>query len=127
MEFGEAISSGFRNYVTFQGRASRSEYWFWVLFAFLLGIVTATFDYFVFPGSDLSPTNTLTGLALFLPGLAVAARRLHDIDRTAWWLLLALTLIGTILLVIWACFKGTLGPNRFGPDPLAGEAMLART
>jgi uncharacterized membrane protein YhaH (DUF805 family) len=56
-----------------------------------------------------------------LPGLAVAARRLHDIDRTAWWLLILLTGIGAILLVIWYCFKGTPGPNRFGPDPLASH------
>jgi uncharacterized membrane protein YhaH (DUF805 family) len=50
----------------------------------------------------------------------MAIRRLHDIDRTGWWVLLALTLIGAILLIVWACFKGTDGPNRFGPDPLAG-------
>jgi len=125
MEFGEAISNGFRNYATFEGRASRSEYWYWVLFVFIVSIVTATFDYFAFPGNDFSPTNSLASLALLLPGLAVSARRLHDIDRTAWWLLLALTLIGTILLVIWACFKGTNGPNRYGPDPLAGQAALA--
>jgi uncharacterized membrane protein YhaH (DUF805 family) len=52
--------------------------------------------------------------------LAVSARRLHDLDRTAWWLLLLLTGIGIILLIIWYCMRGTSGPNRFGPDPLAG-------
>jgi uncharacterized membrane protein YhaH (DUF805 family) len=58
-------------------------------------------------------------LVLLLPGLAVSARRLHDLDRTAWWLLLLLTGIGVILLIIWDCMRGTQGPNRFGPDPLA--------
>jgi uncharacterized membrane protein YhaH (DUF805 family) len=55
---------------------------------------------------------------LFLPGLAMAARRLHD-DRTAWWLLITLTIIGVVLLLIWACTKGTTGSNRFDTDPLA--------
>ena len=125
MEFGEAISNGFRNYVTFEGRASRSEYWYWVLFTVIVGAVTATLDYVAFPGNDYSPTNSLASLALLLPSLAVLARRLHDLDRTAWWLLLLLTGIGTILLVIWACFRGTAGPNRYGPDPLAGQVGLA--
>ena len=125
MEFGEAISNGFRNYVTFAGRASRSEYWYWVLFTFIVGVVTATLDYVAFPGSDYSPTNSLASLALLLPSFAVLARRLHDIDRTAWWLLLLLTGIGTILLVIWACFRGTAGPNQYGSDPLAGQVGLA--
>jgi uncharacterized membrane protein YhaH (DUF805 family) len=61
---------------------------------------------------------TLSSLALFLPSLAVSARRLHDLDRTAWWLLLVLTGIGIIVLIVWDCMKGTAGSNRFGPDPL---------
>jgi uncharacterized membrane protein YhaH (DUF805 family) len=64
-------------------------------------------------------TNPVFSLATLLPSLAVAARRLHDTDRTAWWLLLALTGIGIFVLLVWFCFKGTPGPNRFGPDPLA--------
>ena len=119
MNFGQAIKSGFSHYVTFSGRASRSEYWFWVLFAALGGLVTAMLDAAIFgynPG--VSPLNGIFGLVIFLPGLAVAARRLHDTDRTAWWLLLALTGIGAILLIVWFCFKGTPGPNRFGDKPL---------
>jgi uncharacterized membrane protein YhaH (DUF805 family) len=61
----------------------------------------------------------VVSLALMLPGIAVSARRLHDLDRTAWWLLIALTGIGVILLLIWDCMKGTTGSNRFGVDPLA--------
>ena len=115
MGFGEAISSGFSNYVRFEGRASRSEFWYWVLFAFLVGVVTQIIDAVI--GMPL--TNAIAGLGLLLPNLAVGARRLHDLDRTAWWLLLILTGIGAILLIIWDCMKGTDGPNRFGPDPLA--------
>jgi uncharacterized membrane protein YhaH (DUF805 family) len=62
--------------------------------------------------------QTIVGLALLLPGLAVSIRRLHDLDRTGWWILIALTGIGAILLIIWYVMKGTDGPNRFGPDPL---------
>ncbi len=57
---------------------------------------------------------------MFLPSLAVSVRRLHDRDYSGWWILLAFTGIGYILLIIWYCMRGTAGPNRFGPDPLAG-------
>jgi uncharacterized membrane protein YhaH (DUF805 family) len=118
MTFVEAIKSGFSHYVTFSGRASRSEYWFWFLFAVLGGLVTATLDAAIFGfHAGASPLNGIFSLIIFLPGLAVAARRIHDIDRTAWWLLLLLTGIGAILLIVWFCFKGTPGPNRFGDEP----------
>ena len=122
MGFTEAISSGFRNYVNFSGRASRSEYWFWTLFTIIVSIVTALIDLALFRDSGISPLNSLASLGMFLPSLAVAARRLHDIDRTAWWLLLLLTGIGIIVLIIFYCLRGTSGPNRFGQDPLAGHA-----
>jgi uncharacterized membrane protein YhaH (DUF805 family) len=123
MDFMQAIQAGFRNYVNFSDRASRSEYWFWVLFVILVSIVTGILDALIFPGNYVSPINTLANLALFLPGLSVGIRRLHDIDRTGWWVLLAFTIIGVIVLLIWACTKGTPGPNRFGSDPLAGTAI----
>jgi len=119
MNFGQAIASGFKKYVDFTGRAARSEFWYWTLFAFLASIVAAFIDGAAGLG-DVSPVQSIVGLVLLLPGLAVSARRLHDLDRTAWWLLLLLTGIGIILLIIWDCMRGTQGPNRFGPDPLAG-------
>jgi uncharacterized membrane protein YhaH (DUF805 family) len=121
MGFTQAIASGFQNYVGFSGRACRSEYWYWVLFTIIGGIILAIVDHIVFPDSSVSPLNALFNLACFLPSFAIAFRRLHDIDRTGWWWLIALTVIGLILLIIWACMKGTTGPNRFGPDPLAGQ------
>jgi uncharacterized membrane protein YhaH (DUF805 family) len=121
MTFGQAISSGFQNYVNFTGRAARSQFWYWVLFAVLASIVASLIDFALFPRSYLSPINTLVGLALFLPGLAVSVRRLHDTDRTGWWLLLLfIPLIGTIILLVWFCAAGSPGPNRFGSAPLAG-------
>ena len=118
MNFGEAIVAGFRNYVTFSGRAVRSEYWYWVLFAVLAGMVTAVLDRSIFPDSDGSPLNTVAGLIMLLPGLAIGIRRLHDIDRSGWWVVIALTLIGVVVLIYWACQPGTSGPNRFGPQPM---------
>ena len=119
MNFPEAIRSGFRKYATFSGRAVRSEYWFWALFTAVGLTATALLDSAIFgyhPGP--TPFKVLFEVATLLPSLAVAARRLHDTDRTAWWLLLFLTVIGAIALIVWYCEKGTPGPNRFGPDPL---------
>jgi len=121
MNFGQAIASGFQNYVNFSDRAPRSEFWYWTLFAVLASIVSAFIDRMLFDDWAMSPFNSAVGLALFLPGLAVSVRRLHDLDRTGWWVLLVFTVIGTILLIIWNCMRGTAGPNRFGPDPLAGQ------
>jgi uncharacterized membrane protein YhaH (DUF805 family) len=118
MNFQQAIASGFRNYVTFAGRASRSEYWFWTLFAILVGAAAAILDAALFPGLDARPIHSLASLALFLPGLSVSVRRFHDLDRTGWWLLILLTVIGIIVVLIWFCLRGTTGPNRYGSDPL---------
>lgn len=115
MNFGQAITSGFSNYVKFSGRAIRSEYWYWVLFTILGSIVAGIIDFAL----GLSVISSLFALATILPSLAVAIRRLHDLDRTGWWVLLFLIpLIGAIILIIWFCSRGTVGPNRFGPDPL---------
>lgn len=121
MNFGQAIASGFRNYVTFSGRAARSEYWYWVLFTVIVSIATMMLDRAAFPDSDYSPLNAVFNLATILPSLAVGARRLHDIGRTGWWLLIALTLIGIILLIIWDCRKSDSGPNAYGPQPAASS------
>jgi uncharacterized membrane protein YhaH (DUF805 family) len=120
MTFFEAIASGFSNYVNFSGRAVRSEYWYWFLFSLICGIVTVILDVVLFPDNALSPLNALFNLFTFLPSLAVGARRLHDIDRTGWWLLIMLTIIGLIVLIVWFCQKSDPGPNRFGPPRFAG-------
>ena len=119
MNFTQAISSGFNNYVNFAGRAARSEFWYWALFAALASLAGELIDLALFTSSTFTPVQTLVNLALFLPGLAVSVRRLHDLDRTGWWLLLIFTVIGIIVLLVWDCMRGTVGPNRFGPDPLA--------
>jgi uncharacterized membrane protein YhaH (DUF805 family) len=124
MGFKDAISSGFRNYIGFRGRAARSEYWYWVLFLVLLQIVAWLIDMtlFGFNTTGVNPIGVLVSLATLLPGIALSVRRLHDVDRLGWWVLLGLIpVIGWIVLIYWACLRGTVGANRFGPDPLEGK------
>lgn len=124
MGFTDAIKIGFQKYIGFSGRAARSEYWYWVLFVVLVQIVAWLIDMtlFGFNTTGVNPIGALASLALFLPGLAVSIRRLHDIDRVGWWVLLALIpIVGAIVLIYWACLRGTVGANRFGPDPLEGK------
>jgi uncharacterized membrane protein YhaH (DUF805 family) len=124
MGFTDAIKTGFQKYIGFSGRAARSEYWYWVLFVILVQIVAWLIDMtlFGFNTTGVNPIGALASLALLLPGLAVSIRRLHDIDRVGWWIFLALIpIVGAIVLIYWACLRGTVGENRFGPDPLAGK------
>jgi uncharacterized membrane protein YhaH (DUF805 family) len=117
MNFPDAVKSVLTKYATFSGRAPRSEYWFWILFTFIAGIVLAIIDSAVF-GADAAVLGSIFKLATLVPGIAVAARRLHDVNRSGWWMLIAFTIIGIIPLIIWNCSKGTAGENRFGSDPL---------
>jgi uncharacterized membrane protein YhaH (DUF805 family) len=124
MTFGEAVASCFRNYANSAGRAPRSEYWYWTLFELLVSIPGWVIDATLFPAAELLSVSTVIGVALFLPSVAVSIRRLHDIDRSGWWVLLAFTIVGIIPLIYWACLRGSPGPNRFGPDPLERREPL---
>jgi uncharacterized membrane protein YhaH (DUF805 family) len=129
----------FAKYATFSGRASRSEYWYFVLFASLVGLVTGIADVIVFGVDvDTGPINSIASLALLLPGLSVAVRRLHDTDRSGWWIgavfafsfLLPLTIaslggefigatailivIAWLIIFVFMIQRGTPGANRFG-------------
>jgi uncharacterized membrane protein YhaH (DUF805 family) len=125
-----AIKSGFKRWNDFSGRSSRSELWFWILFIVAVNFVLGLIDRHVF-GADIAgyaPKHHITALIFALvaliPGLAVRFRRLHDLNKTAWWLLLWLVpIVGWIVLLVWDCTRGTPGPNRFGPDPLAAEPI----
>ncbi len=103
----------------FSGRATRSEYWFWILFTVILSIVAAALDGVIGTGGIL---YLISALVIFLPSLAVLFRRLHDTDRKAWWILIYLVpVIGVIVILVFTVIKGTEGENRFGPDPLQGS------
>ena len=117
MGFGDAVKLGFANYVNFSGRASRSEYWYWYLFGLIGVLATDLIDNVVIGRLLIAPIFVL---ALILPSFSVAVRRFHDLDRSGWWILLALIpMVGHIIVAIWFCFKGTDGPNRFGADRLS--------
>jgi len=126
MTFLQAIKSGYANYVTFSGRAIRSEYWYFVLFTLIAVVATETLDVAIFSYDfpSAGPLNKIFNLVTFLPSLGLCIRRLHDIDRTGWWALIAFTFVGAFLLIYWACVQGTDGPNRFGPDRLAANGQF---
>jgi uncharacterized membrane protein YhaH (DUF805 family) len=126
MDFSAAIKSGFDNYIIFSARAALSEYWYWQLLMVLVAIAAGLIDLAIFGDSSPINTNTIAGLALFLPTWAVTIRRLHDLDRSGWWSLLMLVpLIGWFWLLFWFCTRGTVGSNRFGPDPLQDTTSAA--
>jgi len=113
MGFQEAIASCFSQYVGFQGRAVRSEYWFWVLFCVIVSVVFQVLAMII--GNTAAVLSGLFSLATLLPGLAVGARRLHDTDRSGWLLLLAfIPIIGWLILLYFFVQPGTQGPNKFG-------------
>ena len=124
MGFGQAIAAGFTNYFNFKDRSTRSAYWYFILFLFLASIVTAVADLALFEPKfepkTVGPINGIFSLATFIPSLALAVRRLHDIDRSGWWVLLGLIpIIGWIILIVWACQPTAPQPNRYGPPPAA--------
>ena len=118
MNFVQAIRSGFVNYFNFSGRACRSEYWFWVLFLVLADIAVDIADSLIFGDATYAPINLIFNLGVAIPGTAVSVRRLHDIDKTGWWSLLLLTVVGLFVLIYWALKPGDEGENRFGNNPL---------
>lgn len=117
MEFFPAVKSAYSHYAAFEGRASRSEFWWFALFNFVASIVVGAID----GGIGSYPLlYSLFSLANLLPGLGLGVRRLHDINKSGWYyLLILIPLIGVIILFIWSCTKGTSGTNRFGENPLA--------
>ncbi|MEV4539821.1 DUF805 domain-containing protein [Asanoa sp. NPDC049518] len=128
MSFTDSIKAVLTNYVGFSGRARRSEYWWFVVFTIILNVIGKILDSVLFDTS-MSGTGIIGGLitlALFLPGLAVAVRRLHDTDRSGWWVLLALIpLIGAIVLLVFMAADSKPGTNRFGPNPKEQGAVAA--
>ncbi len=130
MGITEAIRSGFDNYVNFNGRASRSAYWWWVLFGVLVSLVTRLLDGLI--GSNIVRSNqygtevsfgiisSLAGLALLLPSIAVLVRRLHDTDRSGWWYwMIIIPVIGWLVLIFFLASAGSPGDNRFGSPSAA--------
>jgi uncharacterized membrane protein YhaH (DUF805 family) len=111
-----------RRYAEFSGRSQRKEYWMFFLFQIIvvvvLGIIEGVLGLSGMVAGAYGPLTLLFWLAVLVPGIAVGIRRLHDTDRSGWWLLLAFVpLVGAIVLLVFFVSDGTHGPNRFGPDP----------
>jgi uncharacterized membrane protein YhaH (DUF805 family) len=115
--FGESISLALKNAFVYQGRASRSAYWWFVLFAAIIYLVIDVVA-LVAAGSSLGTRVALDlvfTVAWLIFGLALAVRRLHDIDRSGFWLFLGFVpFVGGIVLLVFSLLPGTRGPNRFG-------------
>ncbi|MGH8178250.1 MAG: DUF805 domain-containing protein [Steroidobacter sp.] len=115
-----------KKYAEFTGRARRTEFWMYQLFNILIFIGLAIIETTIGMGGGMSGVGILTGLyslAVLVPGLAVAVRRLHDTDRSGWWLLLLfIPLIGAIVLLVFFILDSSPAENRHGPSPKAVAA-----
>ena len=115
----ESVSTVLHKYATFDGRASRSEYWWWALFLIVLDVVLAVILAAISPKALI--LLYLVILGLLLPSLAVTVRRLHDTGRSGWWYFIGFVpLVGGIILLVFTCLESQ-GPNQYGPPP-AGPA-----
>ena len=123
MNFTTAVKTCFRKYVDWNGRALRSEYWYSYLFVILGVIVTSILDaatgLFIFTG--------LFYLAILLPMLFVTVRRLHDVGRSGWWMLISLIPLAGLILLYWMIIEGDKGDNEYGPHPLGGVGDVSDT
>ncbi len=110
-----------KKYAVFGGRSRRKEFWYFYLVNIIVAIVLSLVDVLLGTYSAAANAGLLSGiysLAVLIPTIAVGVRRLHDIDRTGWWMLLHLVpIIGSIVLLIFALIDGTPGSNRYGPNP----------
>jgi uncharacterized membrane protein YhaH (DUF805 family) len=125
-----------KQYVDFGGRARRTEFWMFTLFNVIISIALAVVDALLFGSGSFAAVSggvsasvnlgllgTIYSLAVLLPSLAVTVRRLHDTDRSGWWILIGLVpLVGGIVLLVFMVLEGTRGPNSHGPDPKAVAA-----
>ena len=110
----EAVRRVFQPYVNFQGRARRSEYWLYAAAIFCVNFILTIIDLQLFGRQVLS---LILSLAVLIPGLGVCVRRLHDIGKSGWWLLIsAIPLVGAIILIIFFCKDGDPEPNQYGPS-----------
>jgi uncharacterized membrane protein YhaH (DUF805 family) len=115
--FVGAIKKGFRGYVVWNARSTRSEYWWWSLFAVIAAIVASIIDTAIFSTdmiTGIGPVSGIVTIVLFLPGLSVWIRRLHDTDRTGWWVwIMLIPIVGAIVSLVFVLLPSTMGPTRW--------------
>ncbi|HEY4250358.1 MAG TPA: DUF805 domain-containing protein [Roseomonas sp.] len=125
MNFTQSVQSVFANYANFSGRASRAEYWHFVLFNILVSVIASILDGVIFaPMLGFMPLTLVCLLAMIVPSLGVLVRRLHDIGKSGWsWFICLIPIVGAVLLLIWLCRPGEEGPNAYGPNPLSNFGL----
>jgi uncharacterized membrane protein YhaH (DUF805 family) len=110
-----------KNYAGFAGRARRTEYWMFFLINLIIVVVLDVIGMIIKLGTYL---GLIYSLAVLIPALAVAVRRLHDTGRSGWWVLISLIpLVGTIILIVFLATEGQSGNNQYGPDPKQAAAV----
>jgi uncharacterized membrane protein YhaH (DUF805 family) len=129
MGFVQATKNYFLKWIDFSSRSPRSEYWWGTLGATLVsliasiligvavGIASIGMDFDAETAANL--VTIPLQIFLMIAGIALGIRRLHDINKSGWWMLLYLTIVGALVVIYWCCVKGDDNGNRFGPDPLA--------
>lgn len=115
--FKEAIVRAIQqNYCNFSGRASRSEFWWFQLFGFILNAVIGIV--FCWSQDTMNIVTGIVSLALLLPNLGLTVRRLHDIGKCGWWIFIGFVpIVGWIILIVWYCKDSQMEPNEYGPVP----------
>ena len=112
MSFFAAVMSCFSNYFNFSDRAVRSEYWFFQLFCIILAVLASMVDAADPTGAE--NVSKLCGLITFIPSLTVTVRRLHDVNRSGWWIFINFTIIGIIPFFWWMIKRSNDGANKYG-------------
>jgi len=114
-----------KKYAVFDGRARRKEYWMFVLFYTIIYVILGFVDMVIGTSAQNSFGGLLAGLfglAVLLPSIGVSIRRMHDTNRSGWWILISLIpCVGWIWFIVLAAQEGTIGDNQYGPDPKAAE------
>lgn len=115
--FTGALKDGFARYLDFNNRSTRSQFWWWTLWAIIFGVMAGVLDTLIGAGEN-GPISMIVSLGMFLPSLAIAIRRLHDIGRSGWWYLIVLVpVVGWIVLLVFFCTRSQDTPNQWGPEP----------
>ena len=125
MSFREAISTCFSKFADFSGRATRSEYWKFMIFVYVMEALAATIFSVASDGSEISIAYLIISLLFVLPKLSVSVRRLHDIGKSGWFFLISMIpVVGNIIFFIMCLMDSEPRTNKYGPDPKAFRTIM---
>lgn len=124
MNFSTAVKTCFSKYFNWNGRALRSEYWYFYLFLIIGALVLGFIDGLI--GANFILVSIFY-LAMILPMFMVTIRRLHDVGKSGWWMLISLIPLVSLILLYWLIIEGDQGDNQFGPHPLGGAGDVSDT